>query len=562
MLVELVIENYAVIDHVRVRFQPGLNLLTGETGSGKSIVVGALGLLLGARASPEVVRSGAERARIAGIFELPKDPQLAEVLERMGLELEEGELLIEREIQASGKSRAFLGNRPVTLTVLRELAPWLGDIHGQHEQHQLFSAEVQRELLDAFAGVSELAAETGKIYRRWKAVHDTLEELLAGEQERLRRLDLLMFQRNEIEAAAPRPGEDEELEAERRLLRNVAQLQEWTQRAYAAIYEDESSALAQLERGMRALDEVLRLDDTLAPVRQSLESAEIVIQDAAHEIRRYLGRLQADPARLEAVEARLAVLDRIKRKYGPSLQDVLRFLEQVRRELASMESAEEQVHQLRAERDRLASEYEKLAQELSRRRLEAAGELERAVEAELATLAMPRARFQVALTRGSWNAYGIDRVEFLFSANPGEEPRPLDKVASGGEISRVALALKTVVHRVAEQQRSPTTGQRTLVFDEVDAGIGGAVAETVGRKLKQLARTHQILCVTHLPQIAGFADHHLLVEKHQTPTETRVTVRELTLEERKRELGRMLSGAELTPEALRQAERLMRAAQR
>lgn len=560
MLVELVIENFAVIDRLRVRFQPELNILTGETGSGKSIVVGALGLLLGARASPDMVRSGAERARVSGIFRLPADPQLTELLDRIGATLEEGELLVEREVLASGGSRAFVASRPVTLAFLRELAPLLADIHGQHEQQRLFSTETQLEMLDAFAGTEDMVERVGEIYRRWREVSRQLEQLDASEQERLRKLDLLLFQRNEIEAAAPRPGEDRELEAERHLLRNVARVEENTQLAYAVMYEDENSALAQLRRALRALEEVIRIDASLAPVRQSLEAAEIAIEEAAHEVRHYLGRLQADPARLEEIEARLAVLDRLKRKYGPTLEDVLRFLEQVRAELGSLESADEERARLKEEQERLASEYEQLARQLSEARSRAARELEKQLHAELASLAMERARFRVELAAGSWTARGVDRVQFLFSANPGEELRPLEKVASGGELSRVALALKTAIHQQqGRSQRIPAV-QRTLVFDEIDAGIGGAVAETVGRKLRQLARANQILCVTHLPQIAGFADHHLLVEKQQTRTATRVAIKQLGPEERKRELGRMLSGKEITPEALQQAERLIRAA--
>jgi DNA repair protein RecN (Recombination protein N) len=556
MLLELVVQNYAVIERLRVRFHPGLNLLTGETGSGKSIVVDALALLFGDRASQESVRSGAARARISGVFELPRDPALARLLEAAGIESEEGELLLEREISSEGKSRAFAGNRPITAGLLRELAPFLGDIHGQHDQQMLFAPESQLEMLDAFAGTGDLVGEIGELYGRWRGVTREIEELERTEQEKLRLLDLWNFQRREIEGMAPKPGEDAALEQERRVLQNSSRLEEAANAAYAALYDSPDSALARLRLAARRLEELCRIDPRLDPVRESLGPAAIAVEEASFAVRDYLSRLEANPARLDEIESRLAALDRLKRKYGRSAEEILAFLEEVRGQIAAVETAGERKAELDRQRKELAGAYETAAQALSARREEAARRLEKRVEAELATLAMERTRFQVLLGPAAWSERGADALRFLVSPNLGEEPRPLEKVASGGEISRIALALKTCI--AAPKRPGRVWAPRTLVFDEVDAGIGGRAAETVGRRLKQLAASCQVLCVTHLPQVAGFADHHFLVEKKEAGGRTVAVIEELEGEARTREIGRMLSGERLTREALKHAEQLLK----
>ena len=560
MLVELVVENYAVVERLRVRFHPGLNLLTGETGSGKSIVVDALSLLFGGRASAEAVRTGAERARISGIFELPQDAALTELLEQAGIDAEDGELLVEREIQAGGKSRAFAGSRPTTAAMLRELAGYLGDIHGQHDQQQLFSSDYQLRMLDAFAGNGGQLERVDGLFREWRETGGQLAELEASEQEKLRLADLWRFQRNEIETAAPAPGEDTALESERLVLRNVARLEEHTSAAFELLYESEVSALTQIRQAWRHLDEITRFDESLAPIRNSLQSAEATVEEAAHELRRYLGRLEADPKRLDDVEARLAALDMLKRKYGAAIGDILAFLEEVKANLEAMESAGERRAALKQRQEKLAAEFEAAAGQLTQARREAARKLEGALEQELKSLAMERTVFRVLVEAAPWSAGGADRVRFLVSTNPGEDPRPLEKVASGGELSRIALALKTCVAAGARSGGTASAGPRTLVFDEVDAGVGGSAAESVGRRLKRLAAASQVLCVTHLPQIAGFADHHYHVAKSEVDGRTVATLAELSGEDRVREIGRMLSGQKLTAEALRHAEQLVKLA--
>lgn len=535
-------ENFAVVEKARVRFHPGFNLLTGETGSGKSLVVDTLALLFGGRASAEMVRSGTERARVSGIFEpsAPLPPELE-------IDVQDGELILEREILSSGKSRAFANGRAVTAAQLRDLAPLLGDIHGQHDQQRLFEQAEQREILDSFGGLDVASVE--KVYREWQSAQAELAALEAEERERLRLTDLWSFQKKEIEAAAIRAGEDAALEAEKRMLANVTKLSQAAGEAYSALYEAPESTLASLKIAIRRAEELARIDPSLGATLDAMRQAEITLNEAAFSIRDYLDRLEADPARLEEVENRLAALDKLKRKYGDTLEGVLAHLEQVTASLDGAEAATERAGKLRGRVASLEAEYEKAAAALTAARAKAARELESAVAAELKPLAMERAKFVVSITPAAPAAHGSDAIQFLISPNLGEEPRPLDRVLSGGELSRLALALKCVT----------TTGpaSRTLVFDEVDAGIGGAVAEAVGRRLKRIAKDNQVLCVTHLAQIAGFGDHHYAVEKREVKGRTIAVIEELDRGQRIRELGRMLAGQRITPEALKHAEQLL-----
>ena len=554
MLLELVVENYAVVERVRVRFHPGLNLLTGETGSGKSIVVDALGLLLGGRAASDMVRSDTDRARVSGIFEAPRDPAFRALLEEAGVAVEDGELLMEREVLAGGKSRAFLGNRPVTAALLRALAPYLGDIHGQHEQQQLFSAEAQLELLDQFGSLEETVERVSNLFGEWKKIQAELSDLEKSEQEKLRLADLWSFQRKEIEAAGLKAGEDSELENERLVLKNVAKLQENANAAYSALYDAPESASSQIRIAIKKLEDLCRIDPSLKATLETLRSAEIGVAEASGAMRDYLDRLEADPDRLEHVESRLASIDRLKRKYGATLEEVLAFLDTVRAQMEAVETAGERKAKLGQDLSRASEAYRETAGSLTKLRKAAATKLAKKVEGELGSLALENAVFRIEIQSSDWSERGADRVEFLISANVGEEPRTLDKVASGGELSRIALALKTS----AGPTRRTSGTQRTLVFDEIDSGIGGGVAESVGRRLKKLSSTSQVLCVTHLAQVAGFADHHYFVEKREVKGRTIAEIEELTGEARTREIGRMLSGQRVTAEALKHAEHLIR----
>ncbi len=551
MLVELLVENYAVIERVRVRFHPGLNVLTGETGSGKSMVVDALALLFGGRASSEMVRADAAKARISGIFEMPESARA--LLDEAGIECEDGELLLEREIASSGKSRAFAASRPVTTAMLRDLAPHLGDIHGQHDQQLLFSAESQRDILDSFGNLD--TGPVAGLYRAWRQCSADLEEVDRHEQERLRLADLWSFQRREIESANLHTGEDAQLENERRVLRNVARLQESANTAWDALYDSPQSASAQLKLAARKLEELARIDEGAAAMLDALKPSLLAADDASYLLRDYVGKLEADPARLDEVESRLASIDKLKRKYGATVEEILAFLGEVTSHLASAEDASERRARLEQERSRLESEFSAEAAKLTAARRHVGEELSPKVERELESLAMAKTRFAVAVEPASWSAAGADAVHFLIAPNVGEEPKPLDRIASGGELSRVALALKTCTVASSTKSAGPP---RTLVFDEVDAGIGGGAAEAVGRRLKQTASANQVLCVTHLPQIAGFADHHYRVEKREENGRTVSGIEELRAADRTQEIGRMISGERVTPEALKHAEQLLK----
>ncbi len=557
MLLELIVENYAVIEKACIRFGEGLNVLSGETGSGKSIIVDALSLLLGARASAEMVRTGENRARVAGIFAAAPGPELSRLFLEAGIErTAEEELIVEREVTSNGKSRAFVANRPVTTAFLRQLAPALGDIHGQNEQQLLFTAQAQRNLLDEYARTGEERAQVAQLFGEWRETGEKLAELDRSEQEKLRMLDLWSFQRSEIDSVAPRAGEDLELEAERKILQNMTKLQESAAAAFDALYEAPHSATAQLRQTLKRMDELVRIDETLRETTSSLRQAAVLLDEAAYAVRDYLGKLESDPARLEDVESRLAALDRLKRKYGRTVEEVLAFRTDAAKRIDEVENATAHRAALQSQRDEVARCYEASAANLSEARRTAAARLSKAAEAELKSLMMGGTQFQIHLQPGAWTANGADEILFVVSPNRGEELRPLEKIASGGELSRIALALKTAIGGAARHEALPT-----LVFDEVDAGVGGAAAAAVGKRLKALSRMNQVLCVTHLAQIAGFADHHYAISKREKKGRITTGVEELGLEDRAREIGRMLSGEQITAEALRQAEQLIQAGQ-
>lgn len=555
MLVELTVQNLAVVEDARIRLEPGLNMLTGETGSGKSIVVDALALLFGGRASADVIRSGSERARVAGIFEIDdRDTSLTAFLSETGIDTESGELLIEREVTSNGKSRAFAGGRLVTAAVLRQLSGWLGDIHGQHDQQNLSSPELQREMLDEKGNHSEFRLAVASAYRDWRQCTVELDELDRNEQEKLRLADLWGFQAKEIDAARLSPNEDVRLENERSVLRNAGKIGDAASAAYAALYDSESSVSAGMRLAIKKLEEIARYDSSVAGSIEALRSASVSVEDTATVLRDYVDRVEADPKRLDEVESRLDLLERLKRKYGTSLEAILAFGDEVRAKLSALESAEERRARLLKDRERLEGGYRDAAARLTAKRREAGTQLCKKVETELASLALNRARLEVRVEPAAWAEHGADTVQFLLSANPGEEPRALDRVASGGELSRIALALKTAV-----ASKNARKG-RTLVFDEVDAGIGGGAADAVGRRLKKLASRDQILCVTHLPQVASFADHHFRVEKRVDKGRTFTVIEQLDREGRTREVARMLSGEKLTEEARKNAEKLIQTA--
>ena len=557
MLHELQIDNFAVVDRLKVNFRRGLNLLTGETGSGKSIVVGALSLLMGGRGTADVVREGAEQARISGVFEPQPTVELIELLDQAGFELEDGELIVERQVAASGKSRCYVNGRPATQTFLRELALHLCDIHGQFDQQKLFSASEQMALLDQYAGLDEAVRSVAAFYAAWRDLREKLDGLRGDEQERLRQLDLYRYQHQEIEGARLEPDEEDRLRADRTKLKNLTRLREDAATAYNALYESSESAAAQLKTAIKAVESLATVDEAFAALPRALADAQATVQDAGFELQSYLDGLEDEPGRLERIEDRLAAIEKLKRKYGATLAAVVAYGAEVAAKVEELASSEKTAEQVEKRLAQAAREYLTAAAKLSKDRREAAASLQTQVEAELNELAIPKARFSVAQEpaqdESGWTSAGIDRIRFDFSANPGQQLKPLAQVASGGELSRVTLAIKTCLKPEAGSHTP-----RTLVFDEIDTGVGGRVAEAIGRRLKRLAASDQVLCVTHLPQIAGFADAHYVVEKKAHDGATFATVAELADKERVIELARMLSGAKVTPAALANARQLLK----
>jgi DNA repair protein RecN (Recombination protein N) len=571
VLVELRLENYAVIDNAVVEFASGLNLLTGETGAGKSILIDALALLLGEKASSEVIRTGAERAVVSAVFgcDGAGGDAIEKVLEHNGLdESDDGSLIVRREIAAGGKGRVFVNNQPATVAVLRQLAPHLATIHAQNESILSFDSPARLALLDGFAGsrLDQVAAA----FEAWKGIRARIDDLQRDEQDRLRLVDLWTFQNREIEEARLQAGEDERLETEKGVLANAEKIYNAAMQAFDLLYEGDGSTSASMRAAQKQIEELARYEPRFQEALAALETARISVEDVGATVRDYAGGIHASPEHLAEVEDRLAVLDRLKRKYGPALEDVIGFGADVARKLSEIENKDEILRELRSELAKSGAEYLRAARALSKARQDAARKLEKLVEAEINDLAM-KSTFRIQMTtseeEGNWAAAGIDEVVYMIATNPGEPMRQLEHIASGGELSRVMLALKlsvtsTHVARAPSPAKAGTpraTVQRTMVFDEIDTGIGGRAAEAVGKKLKALARANQVLCVTHLPQIATFADQHYVIEKKDRNGRTRTSIRAVVGEERTEEVARMLSGAKLTDTSRKHAEQMIKA---
>ena len=560
MLLELRAENYIVVDHSTVAFGPGLNLLTGETGAGKSILIDALALLLGEKASAEVVRHGAERALVACVFEAT--PGALAILEANGLDAAGEEIILRREIASNGKGRVFVNNQAATVSVLRALAAELALIHAQSDTLGAFDQAQQRSLLDRSAGIASEAV--GTAYTAWSALREKLVSLQSDEQDRLRMADLWRFQAREIEQARLEPGEEEKLLAEKRVLANAEKIYAAAMGAHDVLYDSATSAEVALRAGLKQMEELLRYDTRWEEAVQQLAAARATVGDLSQQAREFAEKIQASPERLEEIEDRLALLDKLKRKYGASVTEVIAYGEQVRGKLEEIENRDQLLADLTAQLAQAAKGYAAAAEALTELRSAAAKRLAKRAETEINQLAM-KARFEIAVTaqqeESAWSAHGWDTVDYRIATNPGEPLKPLDKIASGGEMSRVMLALKVSVEEsanAAAKGKKKTQLPRTLVFDEIDIGIGGSAAEAVGQKLKTLARGQQVLCITHLPQIAAFADQHYLIEKREQAGRTRTSIHPLSGEERRQEIARMLSGAQVTETSLKHAEQMLK----
>ena len=547
MLRFLRIRNLAVIESVEVEFEAGFNVLTGETGAGKSILVEAVGLLLGARASADLVRTGEAQATIEAIFDDPAGR----------------ELLVRREISNQGRSRSFIDGALATASALRDLSARLVELHGQHEHQALLDPLAHLPLLDAYATAGELASEVASAWTRLRSLRDELERSRMDEREKSARLDLIGFQLGEIEKGAAKPGEDEELAATKQVLASAERIQRLCEESYATLYDRDDAVLAALGGIWKRVGELATIDPQFAPYVESRDGIKSQLEDLAFFLRSYADGIDASPARLQEVEDRLVLLERLKRKYGPTLQDVIDRRNVLVRERELLTGVSERAEDLLKGLETATAEYLSKARELSRRRRTAAVQFARDMEGLLDQLAMARTRFEVRFIDGElpesgWSQRGIDDAEFFVSPNPGEELRPVTRIVSGGELSRVMLALKTLANtKPGSMFDSNMAAPKTLIFDEVDAGIGGRVADVVGSRLQELGKRFQVLCITHLPQIAARGDAHFLIEKSIRGSRTLTRVERLDRDGRVEEIARMIGGVTITEQTRTSARELL-----
>lgn len=543
MLKELRIKNLAIIDDLTVRFAKGLNVLTGETGAGKSIVVDALGLSLGDRAQSDLVMSGESEAVVQAYFDLDNFDDLQD----LGIDASDG-LLLKRVISSGGKSRAYINDSMVTLQTLSSVGKSLVDILSQHEHQSLLTQETQRTLLDSYGKLLPEKELVEKLYYEVHALTIRHAELRDKSRERAQRLDLLRFQLNEIESASLKPGEKEALEDERKILANMNKLTELTEAAYSALYESEGSCSERLSKVVSMLREMSAIDGSISEALQLVEAAMPLVEDASISLGRYRDRFDFEAGRLEHIEDRLDLIKKLEKKYGQGIDAIMMHMDRVRAELQEIESADENLASVEAELKIREEELLKAASALSEKRRKTAQKIEKLITSTLRELAFGKAAFSIEMKTGAVGPSGMDKIEFIFSANPGEPMKPLSKIISGGELSRVMLALKSILADVDDVP--------VLIFDEVDAGIGGKTAESVAKKLALISAGRQLLCITHLPQIASRGDFHLKIEKKETGNKVHVEVKELDGKERQDEIARMLSGT-ITEISRRHAEELL-----
>ena len=554
MLSELRIVNFALIEQLNLQFQSGFTVLTGETGAGKSLLIDAIALLVGGRASTDQIRSGEDEAQLEASFHLPDTHPLIRRLRSQDLiGPHESELILRRVLSRSGRHRVYVNGSLCSLRVLEELGGTLIDIHGQHEQQSLLASAKQVDALDAFGRLYELCGRYEQAYQSWKDLRAQLDGLQSEVVDRARIEDMLRFQSQEIEQACLLPDEEEQLRNERQRLVHAHRLRELAHEVHGELQEDEQAVLTRLGRIGRALAELAQTDPAMGDCEQAATESAIQLKDLAGRLRDYAQQLEADPDRQALVEDRLELIQRLKKKYGGSIEAVLAMGRRVQEELQLLDNREERTAELAVRLEEEARRLRTLAQQLSKKRMDAAKRMTTLVGAELAAVKMEQAVFQVTVSSDEseegLGPAGRDRVEFLLSSNPGEPPRPLGRVASGGELSRIMLALKTVL---AEMDQVPV-----LVFDEVDTGVGGAVAAAMGTRLRKLGSFHQVFCITHLPQVASQAEHHLLVEKGQESQRTSTSVRVLTGIGQEEEIARMLGGLTITKKVRETAAELI-----
>lgn len=554
MLSELFIDNIAIIEEASIRLQRGLNIFTGETGAGKSILIDAINAVLGERTSKDLIRTGASKAEVTALF-CDVSPAVRAKLTELGYAAEEdGSLLLSREVTTDGRANCRINSKPATVSVLRELAGCLIDIHGQHDSRSLMDADKHMRFIDAFGGLDKQIKRYSDCYHTLRAIEKRLKSIHTDEAEKARRIDLLSYQISDIEEVGPEPGEEESLLTERKRISNATRILAALGNAYEALLGEDSAegAAGLTAEAARLLDEVAPSFEAVSDTARRMDELALELEETAHDLRQLLDEFDYEQGDLDQIERRLDAIYRLKKKYGASVEEVLSYLTNAKEELAEIELSDELSQRLTAERDTALADAQQAAQELSRRRNEAAAEFSRRVKEELRFLDMPNVEFSVDNKIGELRENGLDNISLMISTNPGEPPKPLAKIASGGELSRIMLAIKTVL--------SGADDVDTMIFDEIDTGVSGRAAQKIGLKLKEIAGNRQVICVTHLAQIAALGDCHMLIEKKVRGGKTFTEVTPLDREARKAELARIIGGDVITDITLSGADELLRMA--
>lgn len=550
MILGLTLKNFTIIEDLSVGLSSGLNIITGETGAGKSVIVDAINIILGDKASPDNIKSGKEEAHIEALFDISSDEVIQERLKSSGFDISSGELLIKRVIYPNARSRVFINGSLSTLTLLSTLTQGLVDIFNQHEHQSLLKQENHLKILDNFGETANEVSRLREQYQNYLEAKKELDDLIQSQKDRFEKEDYLKYQLSEIDGAELQLGEDEKLEAEKLKLINTEKLNSTTQGAYDILYESESSILGSLQRVSDDLLNSAKIDSTLAEIGQSIEKGRLQIQDAAFSLRDYNSELTHDSGRLDIVEDRIHLIGDLKRKYGESVSQIILKRDEIEKELKNIEHFDERVKSLSSESQMLMDELLRLAGKISKKRKQSSKKLTSVLEKELNEVGIKGGQFHIEFTDKEISSNGVDDISFLFSANPDEKPKPLTKVASGGELSRIMLVLKEVIARVE--------GGSVIIFDEADSGVGGAVAEAVGQKIRKLSQSYQVICITHLPQVAKFADSHLAVSKTHNDNKTQVTIKSLEGDERVFELARMIGGFNITQKTIDAAYEMLK----
>lgn len=550
MLLGLTLKNFTIIEDLSVGLSRGLSIITGETGAGKSVIVDAINIILGDKASADNIKSGAEEAHIEALFDISTDAVIKERLESAGFETTSGELLIKRVINRNSRSRVFINGSLSTITLLSQITQGLVDIFSQHEHQSLLRDENHLKIVDDFGQNSAEALNLKESYQIYMSLKNELDDLVKSQKDKIEKEDYIKFQLSEIEGADLTPGEDEKLEEEKVKLLNAEKLKSTASRAYEALYESESSVLGNLQNLISELRETGEIDPTLKEISVSVEKGMVQLEEAAYSIRDYGSVLTSDSGTLEEIEDRIHLVNTLKRKYGDSIDEIIKKRDEIKSEVDNIEHYDERVKSLTEESEQLMTKLLSKSHKLSKKRKQSAAKLTTALEKELKEVGIKGGTFHIEFSEKGISSNGIDDIAFLFSANPDEKPKPLTKVASGGELSRIMLVLKEVIARVE--------GGSVIIFDEADSGVGGAVAEAVGQKIRNLSESYQVICITHLPQVAKFADSHLSVSKTHDDNKTQVTIKTLEGNDRVVELARMIGGFNITQKTIDAAQEMLK----